>query len=129
MRVFMEMRLMSPERHIFSLFIWNITYFWISSYFFDKRPRGHITHSPESYWLIFRKYKHMQSYFSLLPLDYFASKFEFFWLSGILKRFSKIFPIDTSGNLLTNINLLCYLNVEKNFLLWLRRSKLTAWKG
>jgi hypothetical protein len=36
----------------------------------------------------------MQNYFSLLPLDHFASKFELFWLSGILKRFSKIFPIE-----------------------------------
>jgi hypothetical protein len=34
----------------------------------------------------------MQSYFSLLPLDHLASKYELFWLSGILKRFLKIFP-------------------------------------
>jgi hypothetical protein len=34
----------------------------------------------------------MQSYFSLLPLRHLASKFELFWLSDILKRFSKIFP-------------------------------------
>jgi hypothetical protein len=34
----------------------------------------------------------MQSYFSLLSLDHLASKFELFWLSGILKRFSKMFP-------------------------------------
>jgi hypothetical protein len=36
----------------------------------------------------------MQSYFSLLPLDHLACKFELFWLSGILMRFSKIFPIE-----------------------------------
>jgi hypothetical protein len=37
----------------------------------------------------------MQRYFSLLPLDHLASKFEpFFWLCGFLKRFSKIFPIE-----------------------------------
>jgi hypothetical protein len=36
----------------------------------------------------------MQSYFSLLPLDHLASKFELFWLGGILTRFSKIFPIE-----------------------------------
>jgi hypothetical protein len=36
----------------------------------------------------------MQSYFSLLPLHHLASKFELFWLSGILMRFSKIFPIE-----------------------------------
>jgi hypothetical protein len=36
----------------------------------------------------------MQSYFSLLPLDHLASKFELFWLSGILMRFSKILPIE-----------------------------------
>jgi hypothetical protein len=36
----------------------------------------------------------MQSYFSLLPLDHIASKFELFWLSGILMRFSKIFPAE-----------------------------------
>jgi hypothetical protein len=36
----------------------------------------------------------MQSYFSLLPLDHLASKFELFWLIGILKRFLKIFPTE-----------------------------------
>jgi hypothetical protein len=37
----------------------------------------------------------MQRYFSLLPLDHLASKFElFFRLCGFLKRFSKIFPIE-----------------------------------
>jgi hypothetical protein len=36
----------------------------------------------------------MQSYFSLLPLDHLASKFELYWLSGILKIFSKIFPFE-----------------------------------
>jgi hypothetical protein len=37
----------------------------------------------------------MQRYFSILPLDYIASKFElFFLLCGFLKRFSKIFPIE-----------------------------------
>jgi hypothetical protein len=36
----------------------------------------------------------MQNYFSSLPLDHLASKFELFRLSGILKRFSKIFPIE-----------------------------------
>jgi hypothetical protein len=36
----------------------------------------------------------MQSYFSLLPLDHLGGKFELFWFSGILKRFSKIFPIE-----------------------------------
>jgi hypothetical protein len=36
----------------------------------------------------------MQSYFSFLPLDHLASKFELFWFSGILKRLSKIFPIE-----------------------------------
>jgi hypothetical protein len=34
----------------------------------------------------------MQSYFPLLPLDHLVCKFEL-WLSGLLKRFSKIFPI------------------------------------
>jgi hypothetical protein len=32
----------------------------------------------------------MQSYFSLLPLDHIASKFELFWFSGFLKRFSNM---------------------------------------
>jgi hypothetical protein len=36
----------------------------------------------------------MQSYFSILPLNHLASKFELFWLSGILMRFSKDFPIE-----------------------------------
>jgi hypothetical protein len=36
----------------------------------------------------------MQHYFSLLPVDHLASKFELFWLCGFLKRFSKIFPIE-----------------------------------
>jgi hypothetical protein len=36
----------------------------------------------------------MQSYFSLLPWDHLASKFELFWLYGFLKRFSKIFLIE-----------------------------------
>jgi hypothetical protein len=37
----------------------------------------------------------MQHYFSLLPLDHLASKFElFFWLCWFLKRLSKIFPIE-----------------------------------
>jgi hypothetical protein len=40
----------------------------------------------------------MQSYFSLLPLIHFASKFELVWLCGILKRFSKIFPIGTEAD-------------------------------
>jgi hypothetical protein len=35
----------------------------------------------------------------------------------------------TPGNLLTHIILLFSLNIEKNFLLWLRRSKHAAWKG
>jgi hypothetical protein len=48
--------------------------------------RGQGPHrSPESYWLVFR---------ILLALDHFAIKFELFWLNGILKRFSKIFPIE-----------------------------------
>jgi hypothetical protein len=42
----------------------------------------------------------MQSYFSLFPLDHIASKFELFWLSGILMRFSKIFPIETDVDIL-----------------------------
>jgi hypothetical protein len=42
----------------------------------------------------------MQSYFSLLPLDHLASKFERFWLSGILMRYSKIFPIEADVNML-----------------------------
>jgi hypothetical protein len=38
----------------------------------------------------------MQRHFSLLPSDHLASKFDFFfWLSGFLKRFPKIFPIET----------------------------------
>jgi hypothetical protein len=36
----------------------------------------------------------MQNYFSLLPLDHLARKFELFWLCGFLKRFSKIFPTE-----------------------------------
>jgi hypothetical protein len=35
----------------------------------------------------------------------------------------------TPGNPLTHIMLLCSLNVEKNFLSWLRRSNYAAWKG
>jgi hypothetical protein len=41
----------------------------------------------------------MQGYFSLLPLNHLASKFELFWLSGILKRFSKIFPFETDADI------------------------------
>jgi hypothetical protein len=37
----------------------------------------------------------MQNYFSLLSLDHLARQFELFWLCGFLKRFSKIFPIET----------------------------------
>jgi hypothetical protein len=36
----------------------------------------------------------MQSYFTLLQLDHLASKFELFWLSGTLMKFSKIFPTE-----------------------------------
>jgi hypothetical protein len=36
----------------------------------------------------------MQRYFSLLPLDHLARKFELLFGSGFLKRFSKIFPIE-----------------------------------
>jgi hypothetical protein len=35
----------------------------------------------------------MQNYFSLLPLDHLARKFDLFWICGFLKRFSKTFPI------------------------------------
>jgi hypothetical protein len=36
----------------------------------------------------------MQHYFSLLPLDHLASKFELVWLCWFFKRFSNIFPIE-----------------------------------
>jgi hypothetical protein len=45
----------------------------------------------------------MQNYFYLLPLDSFASKFELFWLSGILKRFSKILPIEADADMFYHI--------------------------
>ena len=42
----------------------------------------------------------MQSYSSLLPLDHIVSKFEVYWLSGFLKRFSKSFPIEADLEML-----------------------------
>jgi hypothetical protein len=53
----------------------------------NKRPRGHIAH------LIhigkYFAYEHMQRYFSLLPLDHPASKFELFFFGSV--GFEKIF--------------------------------------
>jgi hypothetical protein len=36
-------------------------------------------------------------------LDHLASTFELFWVSGFLKRFSKIFPIETDLNMFYSI--------------------------
>jgi hypothetical protein len=54
----------------------------------------------------------MQSYFSLLPLDHLASKFELFWLSGILKRFSKIFPIEAEADV--HVDMFCPIVAPNN---------------
>jgi hypothetical protein len=50
----------------------------------NKRPRGHIAH--QSYIGKYFAYKHIQSYFSLLPLDHLASKFELFFGSVVSSR-------------------------------------------
>ena len=43
----------------------------------------------------------MQRYFSLLPLDHLASKFEFFMALWVFEKISKIFPIEADVEMFT----------------------------
>jgi hypothetical protein len=58
--------------------------------YFNKRPRGHIAHL--SHNGEYFAYEHMQRYFSLLPLDHLASKFELSLALWVFEKIFKDFP-------------------------------------